>query len=113
VSELHDIIGSTVDDRASVTTDPIVNLRTGATFYAEIESNPDISLDAELGKDLREQVVLHVRSTAEADGIRAQDKVTFTLFGQFVTFQIVERANNPANPFVEFRARKVVSGIDT
>ena len=28
-------------------------------------------------------------------------------------FQIVERTNNPANPFVEFRARKVVSGKDT
>ena len=113
MSELHDIIGSTVDDRASVTTDPIVNLRTGATFFAEIESNPDVVLDPELGKDAREQVVLHVRSQSDADGISAQDKVTFTLFGQAVTFQIVDRTNNPANPFVEFRARKVVSEKDT
>jgi hypothetical protein len=108
VSEIHDIIGATVDDRASVTTDPIINQRTGATFYAEIESNPDVALDAELGKDLREQVVLHVHD-AGAD-IKAQDRVTFTLFGQLVTFQIIERSNNPASPFVEYRAKKIVTG---
>ena len=113
MSDLTDIIGSTVDDRAPVTTDPIVNLRTGVTFYAEIESNPDVVLDAELGKDAREQVVLHVRIAADADGIQTQDRVTFSLYGQSVTFQIIDRTNNPANPFVEFRAKKIVSGKDT
>lgn len=112
MSEITDIIGGTVDDRAGVTTDTVVNLTRNFSFRAEIEANPDITLDAELGQDIREQVVLHVRSQSEAAQIFAQDKVRFALFGQEVTMQIISRSNNPANPFVEFRARKLVEDID-
>ena len=113
MSEAHEILGDVVDDRAAYTSDPITNVRTGAVFMAEIEANPEIALDAELGRDLRELVILHVRDKAAAAGINSQDRVRFTLYGEQVTFQIVERMSNPANPLVEFKAKKIVSGIDT
>lgn len=112
MSEAHDILAQIVDDRASLTADPVVNTTRVFTFLAEIESNPDVVLDAELGRDAREEVVLHVRNATDAARIQPQDRITFTLFGQQVTFQITQRTNNPANPFTEFRARKRVDTKD-
>ncbi len=109
MSEFHDIIADVVDDRAQFSTDAVVNLRTNETFRAEIETDPDIALDTELGADNREAVVLHVRDAVAAAAINPQDRIQFTLFGQEVTFRITRRTNNPASPFVSFTAVKVTA----
>lgn len=114
MSEFSDIIGDVVDDRATGTTDPIVNLRTGATFVAEIEGNVDPAAIAyELGEDVREVVILHVRNAADAAGINHGDRVQFALFGQTAIHRVVKRRQNPGNPFTEFWAKKIVPGKDS
>ncbi len=112
MSEFHDIIADVVDDRAQFSTDAVVNLRTEETFIAEVEANPEAVLDTELGEDLREVVVLHVRNRTSAANINQEDNVRLTLFGQEVTLRITRRMDNPANPFVEFKAVKIVSNLD-
>jgi hypothetical protein len=114
MSESHEIISDIVDDRASATTDPVLNLRSGLTFTSEIEGNIDpLIVESELGEDAREVVLLHVTSDVEASYIRPGDRVKFTLFGATTTHEIVKRRNNAGNPQTDFWARKWVTGKDT
>jgi hypothetical protein len=113
MSEVHDNIADIVEDRAPATTDPVFNLRTGATLRAEIDGNPDpVLVMTELGEDAREVTLLHVTNSTEAAGINAQDLVQFKLFGAVTTNRVLKRRNNPANPQAEFWCQKVVDGKD-
>jgi hypothetical protein len=113
MSEVHDNIADIIDDRATATTDPVINLRTGATFHAEIDGNPDPMLViTELGEDAREVTLLHVTSDAEAAGINAQDLVQFRLFGAVTVNRVLKRVDSPAGPQADFWCQKVVDGKD-
>ena len=113
MSEFHDIAADIVSDRASFTTDPVTNLRTGIVFTAEIDSTPDsLVVETELGEDYRNVVLLHVTSHSEAAGIKAQDRVTFALFGRIVTAKILKRRNNPATAQSDFWAMELATGTD-
>jgi hypothetical protein len=113
MSEAHDILFDVVLDRASFTTDPVKNLRTGLVFTAEIEPVDPLLAQTELGEDAREVVILHVTDDVEAGYIRSQDLVQFQLFGSMVKYKIVKRRNNAANVQTDFWAMQVVDGKDT
>lgn len=114
MSEAHDILSDIVEDRASATTDPVLNLRTGVPFTAEIDGSPDaFTISAELGEDAREAILLHVTDPDEAAAQFMNDTVRFTLFGKTVVYKLVKRRANDANPQTDFWAVKVVAGIDT
>lgn len=107
MSELTNITAEIVEERAAWTTDPVINLRTGATFHAEIDGSPDaVLVMSELGEDAREVVLLHVYSDIEAAGILKNDSVRFTLFGLTTTHVIIKRRNDSSSPFNDFWARQ-------
>ena len=81
MSEFHDTLLDIVNDRASHTTDPVKNLRTGLVFHAELEAVDPLIVAAELGEDARAVVALNVTEDAEAALIRVNDFVQFRLFG--------------------------------
>jgi len=110
MSESHDMMADIVADRASATTDPVKNLRTGVIFTAEIDGSPSPEIVlTELGEDYRNVVLLHVTDDGEAAGINPLDKVQFTLFGKLSTAQIIKRRDNPANVQNDFWAMQLTS----
>jgi hypothetical protein len=113
MSEAHDILADVVADRAAFTTDPVVNLRTGLTFTAEIEPVDPLLVQSELGEDAREVVAIHVTSDTEAAKIKPQDLVQFRLFGVTVIYKIVKRRDNAAGVQTDFWAMQQVPGKDT
>lgn len=105
MAEQHDIMADVVADRASATTDPVRNLRTGVVFTAEIDGSPDaLTIASELGEDYRNIVMIHVTSDDEAAGINQTDLIQFTLFGRTTRARILKRRDNPANVQNEFWA---------
>ena len=113
MSEAHEIYADIVDDRESYTSDPVVNLRTGVVFRAEIEPVDSLLAQAELGEDAREVVCLHIRNDVSAEALRSQDRVQFTLFGETVIYKIVKRRNNAAGPLTDFWAIQIVGNKDS
>jgi hypothetical protein len=114
MGEQHDIAENLVSDRATATTDPVRNLRTGAWFTAEIDGSPDaVLVMTELGEDAREIVMLNVTSDEQAAGIQSQDRVEFTLFGKKSRVQIIKRRQNPATVQAQFWAQYIVPGVDS
>ena len=103
MSEALEILRDIVDDRAPGTTDPVINLRTGLTFRAEIEPLSDLDLVTELGRDSRASHYFHVGDRA-AD-IAAGDKVT----ALNAMFQILvgPAPDNAANPLRRFLAMQL------
>lgn len=102
MSEFHDTIADIVSDRASHTTDPVRNLRTGLTFHAELEAVDPLLVQSELGEDAREVVALHVSDDAEASLVNVNDFVQFKLFGVTVKYRVIKRRANAANPQTTF-----------
>lgn len=113
MSEFRDAIQDVVTDRQSATAENCRNLRTGALFLAEIEEIADTELNTELGRDAREQLLMHVLDKTQAACIRSQEKIAVQLYGVWTTFTVVRRKDNPADPQVEFGLVKIVHGIDT
>ena len=109
MSETHDIINDIVLDRATATTNPVKNLTTGKTFYAEIEGNLDpFTIPDSIGNDPRGKFRLHVTDNAQALEISMQDLVEFTLYGQTQLARIVWRTLDPASPQTKFIAAHVL-----
>ena len=103
MSEVSDIIGDIVDDRAPGTTTPVLNLNTGRTFAAEIDGNVDpVVILSELGEDIREATLLHVTNDADAAAISENDLVRFTLYGATTVNRVIKRRNNPGSPQTDF-----------
>lgn len=108
MGEQHQIAADLVADRASATTDPVRNLRTGMIFWAEIDGAPDpILLATELGEDARNVILLHVNSDVEAAQINMNDECTFTLFGALVRCQILKRRDSGAQAQTDFWAMQL------
>jgi len=104
VSELSDNLSDIVQDRASFTTTPVLNLRTGITFPAEIEGNLDpFIVPDNLAKDKREVVKLYIQDSYTS-GILLNDLVRFNYYGKTSTCIIADRGNDPGSPLVEFWA---------
>ena len=103
MSESLDTLRDIVDDRASATTDPVINLRTGVTFAAEIEPLSDLSLLTELGIDPRASHYFHVRDNAV--DLQAGDRLT----ALNATFKILPgpAPENAANPMRKFLAMQL------
>lgn len=112
MSETLDTLREIVLDRASSTTDPVQNLRTGLWLTAEIEPVDPILAQTEFGEDAREMVILHVSDFIQAAGVNAQDQMQFRLLGRLVTYKVVKRRDNAANTQVDFWAMQVVGGKD-
>ena len=106
MSEFHDDLMDIVLDRASHTTDPVKNLRTGLVFTAELESVDPLIVATELGEDARAVVALNVTNDVEASLIRVNDLVQFRLFGNQVKYRVVKRRTNAANPQSVFWAQE-------
>lgn len=105
MGEQHANAQDFVADRAGFTTDPVTNLRTGGRFIAEIDGSPDaVLVTTEIGEDYRNVVMFHVNSDEEAAGIRAQDKVSFKLYGKTSVAQIIKRRDSAANAQNDFWA---------
>ena len=103
MSEWSNIIADVIDDRASFTTDPVVNLTRGGEFTAEIEGNLDpLTLSERWLSDDRAKVRLHVTDDSEAANIGLTDLIQFTLYGRTAKFEIVERTKDPASPQTSF-----------
>ena len=108
MGEQHQNASDLVADRAGATTDPVKNLRSGLTFYAEIDGSPDaLTIPNELGDDYRNLILVHVNLDADAAKINLNDKISFSLFGRTVTAQIVKRRDNAANVQNEFWAMQL------
>lgn len=108
MGEQHTIAADLVADRASATTDPVRNLRTGLIFYAEIDGSPDaIVMMTEMGEDARNLILLHVNSDAEAAQINITDICSFTLFGCLVKCKILKRRDSGAQVQTDFWAMQL------
>jgi hypothetical protein len=110
MGEQHQIAADLVADRASATTDPVKNTRTGAVFMAEIDGSPDALVVAtELGEDARNVILLHVTDDTQAYAINAGDIVQFTLFGVTARARILKRRDNAANVQTDFWAMQLTN----
>ena len=109
MAELHDILEDIAEDRASSTSVPVLNGRDGSTFLAEIEEAEAFLAISELGEDARESVIFHVLDNNAAASIKAQDHVSFMLFGQKVRYQIIKRRYKDSSPFTDFWGRRVTA----
>jgi predicted trehalose synthase len=107
MSEFRDVLQHIVSDREPGTVELCRNLKTGAAFTAEVEEIQDTELNTELGRDAREGVLMHVSDREVAAAILAQQSVAIFLYGEWVTFKVLRRKNNPANPQVEFGLMKL------
>ena len=72
---------------------------------AEAEPVQDIELAAELGRDPRESITLHIANRVEASLIKMHDQIQ-TPYG---VFQIIRRSDNPKTSQADFGCMKVVS----
>lgn len=108
MGEQHQIAADLVGDRASSTTDPVTNLRTGAIFMAEIDGSPDpLIVATELGEDYRNVILLHVTSDTDAARINMNDQISFTLFGALVKGKILPRRDSGAQVQTDFWAMQL------
>ena len=106
MSDFRETIRDVVVDRESGTAELCRNLRTNATFSAEIEEIQDTELNTELGRDARESVLMHVSDRTVAAAIVSQQHVAILLYGAWAEFTVVRRQDNPAKPQVEFGLMK-------
>jgi hypothetical protein len=96
VSENYDILSDVVQDRAASTSDPVLNLTTGVSFTAEIETGLDpFTLPETIANDPRDKVRLHVTSDDEAKKLSKGDFIRFTLGGITTKMQIVSGYRSP------------------
>lgn len=102
MSELRDAVRDVIADRESGTAELCRNLNNGRTFQGEFEEIQDMELNTDLGRDAREQALLHVSDRARAMEIVAQQQVAVMLFGQWAKFTVTRRKDNPGDPQVEF-----------
>lgn len=107
MSEFRDAIADVVADRETGTGEPCRHLPSGIRFLGEIEEIQDQELNTEMGRDAREQVLLHVRDRAATAVIQKSHKVSVTLYGVPATFLVVRRKDNPASPQVEYGLMKL------
>ena len=105
MSEARDMMADVVADRASAITDSCKNLRTGATFQAEIEPIQDISLNTELGMDPRASTWFYLSD--ETVDIAAGDKIQ----ALGVIFKILPSAApvNSANVMAKYLAMQLTT----
>ena len=81
MSEILDILTDAVSERAPTFANQIVNLSSGDSFTAEIETNLDpFTLPESLANDPREKVRLHVASLAEAQQRLKMTKLLAQIF---------------------------------
>lgn len=104
MSEFRDVLNGVVSERQSFTGDVVRNLRTGVEFTAEIEGIEDVALNAELGRDPREAVLVHVQDRAVS--INMNDKLEFDSPGGKVTLKVVRRKDNPEAIQIEYGCMK-------
>ena len=103
MSELSENLDAIVADRAPATSDPVLNLTTGATFTAEIEGNLDPFTIAEaFAADPRAKVRLHVLDDSQAAAISLGDFVRFKIYGVSAKGEVVSRTMDPASPQTKF-----------
>jgi hypothetical protein len=112
MSEFRDTIRNIVIEREVGTSENCRNLDDGTFFTAEVEEIQDIELNTEFGRDAREQVTMHVSDRAAAMKLWSQERVSVQLYGQWNTFIIIRRKNNPASPQVDFGLMYQVPGKD-
>lgn len=112
MSAFRDVLSSSVRERVGLGSgDTVTNLRTGATFVAELEAIDDAVLNTELGRDPREQMLMHVFER-NLD-LRINDRVSFVLDGVSKTFLVYRRSNNPQRIQVEYGIGQFVAQVDT
>jgi len=107
VSEILNIVGASVQDRAPSTADAVFNVTTGLPFTAEIDPAPDPFLIPEsLGNDPRAKLFLYVNYQT-ALTLSKHDIVTFRLFGNKCQFELIDGFSNPALPLSRFVVSKM------
>lgn len=106
MSEFRDAIRDVISDRECGTAELCRNLKTGELFNGEYEDIQDAELNTALGRDAREQALLHVSDRVKASRILAQAFVSIQLFGRWTKFLVVRRKDNPGDPQVEFGLQK-------
>ena len=110
MSELYDSLSDVVQDRAASTADPILNLTTGVTFTAEIETNLDpLTLPEGIANDPRDKVRLNISSDAEALALNKGDFIRVTLCGIATRMQIVDGYRSPTGIQSQFIAVQKVA----
>ncbi len=107
MSELRDILAGVIGERLTFTGDTVTNLRNGKTFTAELEEVPDIELTTELGRDPREQVILHVADRAAVALQVVNDRCQVLINGQTVVLQLIRRSDNAVSLQTDFYCQKV------
>lgn len=88
MSEAREILADVVDERASMTTDVIIRLSTGARFIGELEPIEDLVLVTELGLDSRASHWLHI-SKRVPQNLRANEQLS--ALGR--TFQVLPKSS--------------------
>lgn len=113
MSEIRDSISDSIQERLAYTGETVTNLRTSKTFIAEYEVQSDLELSEAMGRDPREQAILHVSDTLAADGINVNDVLQINFYGTASKFKVLQkRTNNPGSSQVEFSLMRLVSGKD-
>ncbi len=110
MSEIHNIINNSVQDRAPFTSDTVLNKTSGKSFTAEIEGNLDpFTIPESLGTDPRAKFRLHVTNETQALSVSMNDLIQFKLFGSTINAKIVYRDFDPASPQTKFIAVNLLS----
>ena len=105
MSEAYDMLTDVVQDRAAYTADSILNITTGISFTAEIETNLDpMTLPEGIANDPRDKVRLHVTSDTEAMALNKGDFIRVTLGGIATRMQIVDGHRSPTGIQSQFIA---------
>lgn len=113
MSEFRDAIQAVVTDREVGTAELCQNLTNGNYFTAEIEEVSELELNTALGRDAREAAMMHVSDRVTALAIHKGCKVRVQLYGQWTTFEVVRRKDDPGDPQMEFGLMKLAPGKDS
>ena len=113
MSEILDILADAVSERAPTFANQIVNLSSGDSFTAEIETNLDpFTLPESLANDPREKVRLHILDDSDSAKLNVGDLIEFVSVGAKCRFKITGGYISKASIMNQFLAIQVVSGKD-
>lgn len=114
MSEQYDILNDVVQDRAPGTTDAVLNLSTGATLSAEIETNLDpFTLPEEFARDPRDKIRLNVQDNNQAMGLTKGDIIRATFGGASRNYILVDGKFSVAGIMSTFLAIEKFDGKDS
>ena len=102
MSELRDLLQSSVAERMFGTGEQCWDLTSGLRFMAEYEPGLPIEQREALMADPRECGKIHVTDAAAINALLENGKIKILLYGVWSTFTLLKRDNNAGNVQVSF-----------